>query len=468
MEVPERRELGHGRIEDVERIKRALEHSVWRHWDLVRQKMRDASNIRRAMRGEHLLPRHMAKGCRRIGNFEFSEIPRHQQTRWPRRFDYPADLDDVAVPLVAAAKRLCTYLSKHVYGQHFLCTSRGQHFFLYTKGHGSEGARYGNGFWVELPPGEWKMMHAPDEWPLLSRSQPHTGLDLATRRGRMDSVLDGYLTRLPKHRQCGMMLLWRLEMDIYLGKKREGGERATINLRMGRRRAGFRSDEAWCTAWEEIKSGCHAATIVVDLRNYMVVATEGDAFGLFVAHMMDMPVDGYTALLGLVEDEAPVLEPRSQTCRAWLASGGRGWPASLAPPLGMPPPPVVTFGRWRRWRRARAEERERERRFITPMHGLHPCRGTASYPDLYPDVLECHALLKIRFVSGGTQPGCQALGGPDSWVPLFLWQGHRWASLAGALIDERRRRDRAEALGALSGENLARSGGHRTKGSSSS
>ncbi len=65
----------------------------------------------------------LPKGCHRIGGFEFSEKRRHHpderctfcRTRRPRRFDYPADLRDAAVPLVAAAKRLCTHLLEHVW-----------------------------------------------------------------------------------------------------------------------------------------------------------------------------------------------------------------------------------------------------------------------------------------------------------------------------------------------------------------
>ena len=57
-------------------------------------------------------------GCHRIGGFEFRDKRRkhpHErctfcQARGPRRFDYPVDLRDAAVPLVAAAKRLCTHL----------------------------------------------------------------------------------------------------------------------------------------------------------------------------------------------------------------------------------------------------------------------------------------------------------------------------------------------------------------------
>ena len=81
-----------------------------------------------------------------------------------------------------------------------------------------------------------------------------------------------------------------------------------------------------------------------------------------------------------------------------------------------------------------------------------------AFGGMSPDVLVKHAVVKIRFVSGLT-PGeasklprsrwarqlgaCwQALGGPDSWVPLSIWQGHRWASLAGVMMDERRRWER--------------------------
>ena len=218
-------------------------------------------------------------------------------------------------------------------------------------------------------------------------------------------------------------------MDIYLGKERKEGGRATINIRMGRRRGGFAPDTAWQAAWQDIKSGRYAATIEVDLRNGVVVTHEGDAFGLLVAHMMDMPVDGYTALLGLV-DPAP-------------SSAARPAPRLLgAAPAPRPAPTVVTFD-------------GRELRLITPggRRNFPACRGPPGLPWAFrccgdcnlcravvrPDVQDCHALLKIRFVSGGTQPSCRALGGPDSWVPSALWQRRRWASLAGPLSGKRRR-----------------------------
>ena len=114
----------------------------------------------------------MPLGCHRIGEFEFRDKRRKHhderctfcRARGPRRFDYPVDLRDAAVPLVAAAKRLCTHLLHNVYERLSVSPSREQHFFLYTKGHGSEGARYGNGLWVELEDKTWKMVYAPDEW----------------------------------------------------------------------------------------------------------------------------------------------------------------------------------------------------------------------------------------------------------------------------------------------------------------
>ena len=146
----------------------------------------------------------LPKGCRRIGGVEFSEKRRHHhgetckfcRTRRPSRFDYPVDLRDAVVPLVAAAKRLCTHLLHNVYERLSVSPSRKQqHFFLCTKGHGSEGARYGNGLWVELKDKTWKMVYAPDEWAQMHDpdglpDERHKGLDLATRRDRIDSVLD--------------------------------------------------------------------------------------------------------------------------------------------------------------------------------------------------------------------------------------------------------------------------------------
>ena len=109
----------------------------------------------------------MCKRVLRVGATAVLSVslrPKVCRARGARRFDYPVDLRDAAVPLVAAAKRLCTHLLEHVHEQSSLCASGEQHFFLYTKGHGSEGARYGNGLWVELKDETWKMVYAPDEW----------------------------------------------------------------------------------------------------------------------------------------------------------------------------------------------------------------------------------------------------------------------------------------------------------------